>query len=111
LTVVGELDLVAAPALEKRLNEVIGGGTRRILLDLSAVTFLDSTTLTVLIGATRRLRSRSGALVIVCDNPNIVTIFEITALNDFFDLFKTTSAAVALLQDLPDVEHDGATSA
>lgn len=98
--VAGELDLLTAPELQRRLNEAIDAGEHRLLLDLTAATFLDSTTLGVLMGAVKRLALVGGALAIVCDNPNIVTIFEITELDTVLDIFGSTEAAIALLQDL-----------
>jgi anti-sigma B factor antagonist len=101
-TVTGELDLATAPELKKRLEEVIVEGSRRILLDLTDATFLDSTTLGVLMGTVKRLDQVAGALVIVCDNPNILTIFEITEFDAVLNIFDSMGPALALLQDLAD---------
>ncbi len=54
--VVGEVDLSTAPDLKRALNDVISWGARGVLVDLSDATFIDSTTLGVLMGAVKRLR-------------------------------------------------------
>ena len=64
----------------------IDGGAERVVVDLTATTFIDSSSLGVLIGAHRRLKRRGGALVVVCDNDAIVKTFRITGLDGVFTL-------------------------
>lgn len=106
VTVAGEVDLLASPFLRESLTEAVGSGARGVLVNLSDATFIDSTTLGVLMGATRRMRERAGVLVIVCDNSSIRTIFEITRLDRVFDIFAAVSDAIAYLDEL----EDGSTS-
>ena len=51
-------------------------------------TFIDSSSLGVLIGAHRRLKQRHGSLVVVCDNEAIVKTFKITGLDGVFTLVR-----------------------
>ena len=60
-----------------------------MLVDLSNATFIDSTTLGVLMGAVKRLRPAGGELAIACHDPNIRKIFEITLLDRVFEIFDT----------------------
>jgi anti-sigma B factor antagonist len=85
----GEVDLSTAPELKEVLNGVVDGGARFVLVDLSAATFIDSTTLGVLMGAVKRLRPAGGELAIACNDPNIRKIFEITLLDRVFAIFDT----------------------
>lgn len=63
----GELDHAVSPELQKRMFAQIAAGRRRLLLDFSAVTFIDSTVIGVIVGAISRLRaSGGGALAVVC---------------------------------------------
>ena len=55
VTVSGELDIATAPALRDRLNEAIDAGTYRFVIDLSAVSFLDSVALATIVHAKQRL--------------------------------------------------------
>ena len=89
VSVGGEVDLSTAPELKEVLNGVIDGGARFVLVDLSAATFIDSTTLGVLMGAVKRLRPAGGELAIACNDPNIRKIFEITLLDRVFAIFDT----------------------
>ncbi|HEX8156410.1 MAG TPA: STAS domain-containing protein [Solirubrobacteraceae bacterium] len=94
LSVRGEIDLFTAPELKQVLAESIEAGRIRIIIDLTATTFLDSTALGVLIGAVKRLRSRSGALAIVNTDENIAKTFEITGLDQIFTILPTREEAV-----------------
>ena len=59
LIVGGEIDYAASPQLRKRLTELIKAG-RRPVLDLSTASFIDSTAIGVLVGATSQLREHGG---------------------------------------------------
>jgi len=96
--VVGEVDLLTAPSLKEALVEVIGLGATGVLVDLSKATFIDSTTLGVLMGAVKRLRLAGGELAISCHDPNIRKIFEITLLDRVFRIFDTAEEGVSHLR-------------
>jgi anti-sigma B factor antagonist len=92
----GELDAYTSPDLRAELHQLIDtGGARRLVVDLTAVTFLDSSALGVLVGALRRLRERQGELHIVQPRPTVRRIFEITALDGIFELHATREQALA----------------
>ncbi len=96
--VVGEVDLATAPELKEALTEVIESGARGVLVDLSDATFIDSTTLGVLMGAVRRMRQRGGELAIACNDPNIRKIFEITLLDRVFNIFDFPAPGIEHLR-------------
>ena len=89
VSVGGEVDLSTAPELKEVLNGVIDGGARYVLVDLSSATFIDSTTLGVLMGAVKRVRPDGGEIAIACKDQNIRKIFEITLLDRVFAIFDT----------------------
>ena len=97
----GEIDLFTAPELKQVITEAIESGERRVAIDLSEVSFLDSTALGVLIGAVKRLRSRGGALAVVNTDSSIAKTFEITGLDQIFTIAETREAAVAALDGDP----------
>ena len=98
VSVAGEVDLYTAPALKGALREAVDGGARRVLVDLTQATFIDSTTLGVLIGAVKRLRPLGGELAIACQDPNIRKIFSITLLDRIFEIYPTTEEAIGHLR-------------
>jgi anti-sigma B factor antagonist len=95
----GEIDLFTAPDLKQVLTDAIEGGEHRVVIDLSEVSFLDSTALGVLIGAVKRLRSRGGALAIVNTEPSIAKTFEITGLDQIFTILPSREKALEALDD------------
>jgi anti-sigma B factor antagonist len=102
VAVTGEVDLLAAPAMKQALTGVTDAGTTRLVVDLSDATFIDSTTLGVLVGANKRLRTRGGLMVIACSNANIRTIFEITLLDRVFEIVDSRDGALSLLRNFED---------
>src|SRR5204863_8923075 len=55
LKLAGDADLYSAKELERRLGEAIGSGAHRVVVDLSATSFCDSTALGLFVGARKRL--------------------------------------------------------
>ena len=95
----GEIDLFTAPELKQVLTEAIEQGRRRVVVDLTETTFLDSTALGVLIGAVKRLRSNEGSLAIVNVDRNIQKTFEITGLDQIFALLPSREEALRAVDD------------
>lgn len=89
----GELDLLSAPELKRALADPLGAKGGHVVVDLSQVTFLDSTALGVLVGVKRRLDAGTR-LAIVCEHPNVLRIFELTGLLGTFELFSTLELAL-----------------
>ena len=90
----GEVDLYTAPEFKEQLVEVIEAGAKMVVVDLSETTFIDSTTLGVLVGGVKRLRPSGGWLALVCSDQNIMKIFEITGLDTIFSISATRAEAL-----------------
>ena len=93
----GEVDLYTAPEFKQQLLDVIEQGAAHVVVDLTGTTFIDSTTLGVLVGGVKRLRTKDGQLSLVCSDRNITKIFEITGLDRVFTIYATRSEAVGAL--------------
>ena len=91
----GEVDLYTAPEFKERMVELIESGKKQIVVDLSKATFIDSTTLGVLVGGVKRLRPAGGSLALVCTDENITKIFEITGLDRVFPIHSSRDDALA----------------
>jgi anti-sigma B factor antagonist len=90
----GELDLTTAPRLKMALHEMLRAGFKQIVVDFAQVTFLDSTSLGVLIGVKRSL-DPGARMAIVCTHPNVLRIFEFSGLDVTFATFSTFEEALA----------------
>ena len=98
----GEVDLYTAPEFKQQLLDVIGQGAKDVIVDFSDTTFIDSTTLGVLVGGVKRLRTNDGQLSLVCSDRNITKIFEITGLDRVFTIYPTRDEAVSKLRAAAD---------
>jgi anti-sigma B factor antagonist len=97
VAIAGEVDLYVAPELKQKLLDVIDRGATQVVVDLTDATFIDSTTLGVLIGAVRRLRANDGKLSVVVSDRNVARTFELSGLDRVFEIFPTREQAVARL--------------
>lgn len=95
IVVEGEIDLQTAPRLHQELLDQVNAGHRHLVVDLQAVDFLDSTALSVLIAAAKRVRPDGGSVQIVATNPAVLKIFRVTGLVKVFPIHATVPEAVA----------------
>jgi anti-sigma B factor antagonist len=94
VTVAGEIDLFTAPEFKQRVSAPIDAGRTRLIVDLTGTTFIDSSSLGVLIGAHRRLRRLNGSLVIVAIGEPILKTFRITGLDGVFTIVSSLDEAL-----------------
>ena len=95
ISLTGEVDLYTAPEFKQQLLNVIAEGGKDVVVDFTDTTFIDSTTLGVLVGGVKRLRAEDGRLSLVCSDRNITKIFEITGLDRVFTIYTTRDEALA----------------
>lgn len=95
LHLTGEIDLATAPTLREHLVGTVDAGDHRVIVDLRDVEFIDSTGLGALIGGLKRVRSLDGALRLICVEPRILKIFEITGLDKVFEIHADVEGAAA----------------
>ena len=98
LVVGGEVDFEVSPQLKARMMRTIKAGRRRLVLDLSDVTFIDSTAIGVIAGAVEKLdEAGGGSLAIVCTHEKVMQIFEITGLDSVITVHPSREEALAAL--------------
>jgi anti-sigma B factor antagonist len=93
----GEADLMAAPELRRHVDRAINRGATSLILDLSETTFIDSTTLGILVSALKRLRPGGGRVAVQCPDPNIRRVFAITGVDRMLPVAGTRDEALASL--------------
>jgi anti-sigma B factor antagonist len=98
--VAGEIHASTAPELSERINDAITSGKTNVVLDLTGVEFIDSTGLSVLLNALRRLTRVRGAMVIACANPTVLRLFEITKLDSTFEILPNCDDAIDRLRQV-----------
>jgi anti-anti-sigma factor len=97
ITVAGELDLALSAKVTPEINAAIRSSARAVLLDLGAVTMMDSSGLGLLVNAYRRLDHASRALAIACPPGAPRRALELTGLDRELPLYETREQALAAL--------------
>jgi anti-sigma B factor antagonist len=93
----GEVDISTAPRFREDLLRLVDAGVRHIVVDLTQVTFIDSTALGVLIGGVRRLHPHEGRMVLVAAGRPVLRALTLTGLDRVFTICPTREQAVAAL--------------
>ncbi len=93
LRVAGEIDMATAPRFRQKLMEVMDNVSSNVVLDLCEVSFIDSTGLGVLIGASKRARTAGGDIRLVQGSSRLAELLEITRLNRVMHVFESVEQA------------------
>ena len=94
ISVGGEIHVSTAPEFQRRLDAAISRGKTAVVLDLSEVEFIDSTGLSVILNGLRRVTRQRGRMALVCTNPTVLRLFEITRLDTTFDIHESREEAL-----------------
>ncbi len=94
---VGELDIYTVPLFRKVVLKLEGDRRHDLILDLTRVTFIDSSGLGSLIEIFQKVQSVEGEIAYVVDNPRILKIFKLVDLDKVFPVFPNLGRA---LQDV-----------
>jgi anti-anti-sigma factor len=98
IAVEGEIHVSTAPEFSGVLAAAIEAGRTSLVLDLSGVMFIDSTGLSVLLNALRRVTRAGGGMAVVCQNPTVLRLFEITRLDSTFAIHAEVEPALAAVR-------------
>ena len=96
----GDFDLANVPELEESLLAVFGSGTPTVVVDLSGVTFLDSTMLRAMVTGRRQAEEQGGRLLLVRPQPMLWRVFEVVALDQVFSSYESLAAALDAASEL-----------
>ena len=90
----GQVDMHTSPDLRRHLRESLTDRAGRIVVDLSKVTFIDSSGLATLIEALQAVRKYGGGLRLCGLSPNVRNLFRLSNLTSIFDLRESREEAV-----------------
>jgi anti-sigma B factor antagonist len=94
VSVMGELDQGTAPELRRLLAEAVGEAPAWVLVDLSDCNFIDSTGLSLLVEAKRRLTDEDRRFGVCCPDADVRRLLELTGIDRAVGLFDTREQAV-----------------
>lgn len=97
VTPVGELDVYTVPLFRKVVLKLEGDRHHDLILDLTRLTFIDSSGIGSLIEIYQKVKTVEGELAFVIDNPRILKVLRLVELNKVFRVFPNLGRA---LQDV-----------
>jgi anti-anti-sigma factor len=92
----GRFDTTGAVLIELPFNKIVTE-KQRILVDLSAVSFLASYGIRVLLVGAKIAKGKSGKLVLLCPESNVAKVLKTAGTDTLIPLFDTEAAATAAL--------------
>jgi anti-sigma B factor antagonist len=108
--VAGEVDVFSAPELAEQLAQLFDAGRRTVVVDLTSVTFLDSTGLGTLVAARNRAEEAGGHLPIIGSAERVLKLFRITGLDEVFVIYPSIEAAITATTAKPGPETGAPTT-
>jgi anti-sigma B factor antagonist len=95
LPLAGEIDLNVSPRISSTINEMICKKPRRLVVDLSRVTYIDSSGLAVLIRAMQDVEDYGGKFALAGLDETVRSIFETARIDQVFMMYPHVDAALA----------------
>ena len=95
LDVVGEIDIYTTPQFKEAVSAAIGENNPAIIINMTQVTYMDSSGFGTLLSATKRLKPIDGALYLTGCNDAIQRMLQITRLNTIFGVYASEDEALA----------------
>lgn len=102
VSVDGELDHSTAGELRSALASVLDEGSGSVLVDFSDCTFIDSTGLSLLVEAKRRLSEEQRSFGVCCAPADLKRLLEMTGIDEAVGLFETRDEAISALNGARD---------
>lgn len=93
LVPVGDIDLAGSPTLREEIKRVTAARPARLIVDLSSVSYMDSSGVATLVEALQMSRKNKAKLVLCCLQDRVRSIFEIAKLETVFLITPTLDAA------------------
>ncbi len=93
----GRLDAVTVPTLETALNDCLSNKRIQLIVDFSAVNYISSSGLRVLLTARRKAQEAGGDVVLCSMSPRVREVFEMIGFDKLFRVFDRADEAAAVL--------------
>ena len=89
VTVNGRLDAITAPVADKTIKKILKRDCLRMIFDFSALDYLSSSGLKVILGAAKEIRRREGKVVLAALKPYVYEIFEVSGFTAMLPIKET----------------------
>ncbi len=91
----GEIDTHNCEALKQTIQNELQKGAKRLLIDMSQVSYMDSAALGVLVSGFKNARASRAQFKLANMQPAVAKIFQLTRLSKFFDIHNSSDEAIA----------------
>ena len=91
ITVSGEVDLASSPQLDDAIISTLDSGAKAVAIDLTDVSFMDSSGLGVIVRGLKRCREAEIDLDLVITNERVLKVFGITGLDQVIPIHSSIS--------------------
>lgn len=95
----GEVDAYTSARFREAMVDLINAGAASLIISMMKVEYIDSSGLGALVGGLKRSTENGGRIIIVCNNPQIRKVFEITGLEKVFPIFENEADALSVLAE------------
>ena len=95
LSIGGRLDAYSAAEAEKKLDELVGDGKVKIVLNLEGLEYISSSGLRVFLSQLKKVRKQQGDIRLCCMKPNVREVFDIAGFTQLFNIVEDEAAACA----------------
>lgn len=91
----GEIDIHSSSGLKKEFDKLTTKKTPKIVINLTKVTYVDSSGLATLVGILKDMRTYGGKMRLANMSPKIKSLFEITKLDKLFEILASEEEAIS----------------
>ena len=98
LSLQGRLDTKTSSSLETTLVDLVEKSQKKLLLDLSALEFISSSGLRVLLMIAKRVKGMDGKMVLTSLKSNVQNVFEMAGFTMLFTILPSNEKAIEALQ-------------
>jgi len=95
ISITGRIDTATAPMLERAINTEIAGGSRRVLLNFSGVSYISSGGLRVLLATAKKLKGAGDRFGICSLSPEVLKILKLAGFTSIFSIHSSEGEALA----------------
>lgn len=95
LRFLGRLDAVSTPEAEKRVMQLIEGGSHKVLMDFAGIDYISSAGMRMLLAVTKKLKVHSGRLVLCSITMNVMDVFKMSGFDHVLELTPNEGDALS----------------
>ena len=94
----GDIDFSISQKLKEELAGIISKGKTKLIIDLEKIRYIDSSGLEAITSTQTKAQASHGDVYLICTEPSIKKIFDITGLDEYVKIFNTKEEALKIVK-------------